>query len=220
MRWLLHRFLDRHVWIVPYLKKGREDLEANPKGRKVFFLDIDGTIWPDRGPGQILREPVRVSKEFRDVLAKRAIKVVFVTNQTLFARSEKISLLDFISYIIRVARLCYKFGALAFLVCHHHGNADNSRLRIDCSYRKPSNKMIYLLASKENIDLGSSVFVGDRITDARSGNLAGVSKCILLVNEEMFMINEYARTNSISYAFFSVSYNGFAELDSWFQKSA
>lgn len=218
--WLLHRFLDRHVWIFPYLEKARQDLEPNGKGQKVFFLDVDGTIWPDRGPGQILREPVPVSKAFRDVLAKRAFKVVFVTNQTLFARSEKISLLDFISYMFRVARLCYKFGALAFLVCHHHGNADNSRLRMDCSYRKPSSKMICVLASRENIDLSSSVFVGDRITDARSGNLAGVNKSILLVNEDMFMINESNRTNSFTYAFFSVSYNGLTELESWFQKSA
>lgn len=187
--------------------------------QKILFLDIDGTIWPDQGPGQILKMTRPRFRNCKDTQVEIDAKVVFVTNQTLFARSEKVGFWVFVTYIFRIAKLCREFGAVAFLVCHHHANAKNPRLRIDCSYRKPSNKMIKSLASKTNIELSSSVFVGDRITDAKCSNSAGIGQSILISNKDMFNINESGSSHFLKYAFFSVSYNGFEEVEGWFQES-
>lgn len=221
MKWLVYWFLDKHLWIFPNFNKisPSRRLTGGHNAQKILFLDIDGTIWPDQGPGQILKKTFSEFRKSKDAQVKIDTKVVFVTNQTLFARSEKVRFWDLLTYIFRVAWLCRVFGAAAFLVCHHHANADNPRLRIDCSNRKPSNKMITSFASKKLIALSSSVFVGDRITDAKCSNSAGIGQSILISNEDMFNINESGSSNSLKYAFFSVSYNGFEEVESWFQES-
>jgi len=221
VRWLVYRFLDKHLWIFPNFNKIslNRRLIGPPNAQKILFLDIDGTIWPDQGPGQILKSTFSGFRNCKDTQVEIGAKVVFVTNQSLFARSEKVRFWDLLTYIFRVAWLCRVFGAAALLVCHHHANAANPRLRIECSYRKPSNKMITSLASKKLIALSSSVFVGDRITDAKCSNSAGIGQSILISNEDMFNINESGSSNSLRYAFFSVSNNGFEEVESWFQES-
>jgi histidinol phosphatase-like enzyme len=49
--------------------------------------------------------------------------------------------------------------------------------------------MIYRASRKFNIDLSKSFFVGDRVTDMQSANLAGVGQSLLLVNSKMFEVN-------------------------------
>lgn len=218
MKWLIKIILDQHLWIFPNFTKSFSSRKPLSHPEKFIFLDIDGTIWPDQGPGQILHKSGTSFQDKEVMINKLDSKVVFVTNQTLFARSENVDLRLVLSYFSRVFRLCWTFGAIAFLVCHHHPAAQNRLMKKECNFRKPSHEMIQSFISKRNVDLNTSVFLGDRITDAKCSNLAGISNSILISNEKMFVINESESSNLLEYAFFSVTYKGFDDVESWLSR--
>ena len=59
--------------------------------------------------------------------------------------------------------------------CPHHPDFTG-----ECSCRKPKPGMILEAAKKYNIDLKSSVLIGDKISDIEAGKRAGISKLYLL----------------------------------------
>jgi D-glycero-D-manno-heptose 1,7-bisphosphate phosphatase len=162
------------------------------KKRICLFLDADGVLWEDQGPGTILKFP-EISLRAREMIklfsAQNEYLIIVVTNQTSAARNliglddlQKL-LLDFFSSLQSLIKID------AVYACFHHPKAQNSELRINCICRKPSPEMIFQAADKFNIDLTRSLFVGDRITDIKSANLAGVGQSFLLVNSKMYENN-------------------------------
>lgn len=157
-----------------------------------LFLDADGVLWEDNGPGTILHFP-EICSDARDLISEfsgdKNYLVIVVTNQTSAARN-LISLnvlrgllFDFFKRSQSIAKID------AVYACFHHPKAENRELSKDCKCRKPSPEMIYRASRKFNIDLSKSLFVGDRVTDMQSAHLAGVGQSFLLVNSKMFEVN-------------------------------
>ena len=66
----------------------------------VIFLDCDGTLWPDSGPGCFLDEKLLSSPKLASILtlSRQYDVVFFVTNQSFFARLSTYSIRDLISF--------------------------------------------------------------------------------------------------------------------------
>ena len=162
------------------------------KKKACLFLDADGVLWEDNGPGTILRFP-EICSDARDLISKfsgdKDYLIIVVTNQTSAARNLislnglRELLFDFFNRSQNIAKVD------AVYACFHHPKAENPELSIDCKCRKPSPEMIYRASRKFNIDLSKSLFVGDRVTDMQSAHLAGVGQSFLLVNSKMFEVN-------------------------------
>jgi D-glycero-D-manno-heptose 1,7-bisphosphate phosphatase len=157
-----------------------------------LFLDADGVLWEDNGPGTILRFPA-ICGEALDMILKFSedndYLVIVVTNQTSAARNliSLNSLRELLYVFFKQSQNIAKIDAV--YVCFHHPNAENPELAVNCDCRKPSPEMIYRASRKFNIDLSKSFFVGDRVTDMQSAHLAGVGQSFLLVNSKMFEVN-------------------------------
>jgi len=155
-------------------------------------LDADGVLWEDQGPGTILRNP-EICAQARELVKRFSDEndylIIVITNQTSAARN-LISLIDLkIALVNSFKRSANLVKIDAVYSCFHHPKAENLELRIDCKCRKPSPEMIFQASRKFNIDLPRSLFIGDRITDIQSANLAGIGHSFLLVNSKMFEAN-------------------------------
>ena len=157
-----------------------------------LFLDADGVLWPDCGPGTILDFPV-ISDGAKSLIKKFLVNkhhlVIVLTNQTAAARK----LID-VQGLQELLRQTFKqvenqIQIEAVYSCFHHPAAENLELRKNCACRKPSPEMILKAAKRYKIDLSRSYLIGDRITDIKSASLARVSHTFLLVNSKMYEEN-------------------------------
>lgn len=202
------RILSRHVWLFEFVGSHRfKRLRSIPK--KILFLDLDGTLWPDKGPGEILKFQ-RLSKEWRVYISqvkREGYDLAIFTNQTLFCRSSKFHISKLFRYLWNLGKLFYEIRPVAFLVCHHHPNAQFEALKLDCSFRKPAPALMHHILNRFQYDAGLSFLIGDKITDAISGNLAGIGSSILKVSPEMFFCNVSGNYPDSCYAFFKPLYS-------------
>jgi D-glycero-D-manno-heptose 1,7-bisphosphate phosphatase len=121
---------------------------------------VEGMPIADNDPEAISFVPGAI--ELCKSLHKANIKTFLVTNQPDVARGKvSLSLIDSMNRIVQDA--C-KLTATA--VCPHD-DSDN------CNCRKPKPGMVLALAEQFNVDLGQSVFIGDRWRDIEAGNSAG-----------------------------------------------
>ena len=149
----------------------------NDKNRAVF-LDRDGTLIFDE---DYLADPDKVTLMPRAVEAVSKFKkagylLIMITNQSGIGRgifSEE----DMDNVNARVTELFRESGIEfdAIFFCPH-APEDN------CECRKPSPKLLIEAAEKFNIDLSSSVMIGDKKSDAECGIAAGCKYNIFLNN--------------------------------------
>ena len=162
------------------------------KKKPCLFLDADGVLWEDHGPGTVLKvleicaQAQELIKRFSD---DDKYLIIVITNQTSAARN-LISLNDLQEILANFFKRSANLAKIdAVYCCFHHPKAENSDLRINCMCRKPSPEMILQASRKFNIDLARSLLIGDRITDMQSASLAGIGNSYLLVNSKMLEIN-------------------------------
>lgn len=137
-----------------------------------MFLDRDGvlihSIVRDGKPfSASMPDEVRIIRGVKDActeLSRAGFLLIMVTNQPDIAR-RKISR-EFVDETN--AALARELGLDAVEVCGHD-NADN------CACRKPKPGLMTEAAGRLNIDLASSVVVGDRWRDIEAGQRAGCS---------------------------------------------
>jgi len=157
-----------------------------------IFVDVDGTLWPDKGPGSIFHDIDlhAVSSQLKGLCNAASIHRVFaVSNQTCVARG-LCTLEQLRERVFEIESNIQKSGvAFDFRYCIHHPEATNIKYRIQCNCRKPSPQMVTEITQKFSIDLNRSIFIGDRITDAQSASYAGVKHIFLTNNEKMFELN-------------------------------
>ena len=163
-----------------------------------IFLDADGVLWPDKGPGGILAfhaQAVATIEEFTDFLGERSrYTIIVVTNQTLAARGE----IGFLRFRRRVNRILKGLIDLQlidhFEVCFHHPQAKNLLLRRkECACRKPAPGMILKGIEKFKLEPNRCVLVGDRITDISAGHAAGLAQTFLLYSGKALEINQSSK---------------------------
>jgi D,D-heptose 1,7-bisphosphate phosphatase len=143
------------------------------------FLDRDGTLNDDPG---YLGDPDKV-KLFPDTgealsnLKKLNLKLIVISNQSGIARGlitrENV---EAVNNRINDLLLDFDVKIEAFYFCPFHPEFSNEE---ECECRKPSPKMIFKAADDFNVDLKSSYFIGDAVSDIECGMNAGV-KTILV----------------------------------------
>ena len=150
--------------------------------KSAVFLDRDGTIIRQV---ESLHKPEQVkllpgAAEAIRLLNEAGLFVSVATNQPVVARGisgpeDVCSIHEIISSRLR------RWGAHidAFYFCPHHPNATVEEYRQICECRKPRPGMILQAASDHNLDLSSSVMIGDTTQDIFAGFQAGVSTILV-----------------------------------------
>jgi len=131
--------------------------------RAAAFLDRDGTIIADE---HYLGDPARVAllpgaAEAIRILAAAGIPSVVCSNQSGIARG-MVTLEQHRAVRLRLAQLLHDEGAplLDSFFCPHHEEFTGP-----CACRKPGTLMFEQAAALHRLDLGRSLFVGDKYRD-------------------------------------------------------
>ncbi|AXT40379.1 HAD family hydrolase [Alteromonas sp. BL110] len=151
--------------------------------QKALFLDRDGVINVDHGyVGKY--ENFEYVEGIFDVVRKfqnEGYLPVIVTNQSGIARgyyTEK----DFHALMARVVEDFSSHGTVNIPVyyCPHHTQGSVKELTIACQCRKPLPGMLHQAAKELDIDLVSSLLIGDSWRDIEAANAAGLTKSYYL----------------------------------------
>ena len=168
-----------------------------------IFLDADGVLWEDVGPGGILNGEhfsIQNLGLLPSLEHKKYLRIV-VSNQTLAARNE-IGYVKFKLTTNKFFRRLIKLKLLSdFAICYHHPNAKNVFLKKKCQCRKPLPGLINSMIKKHKITPEKSFLIGDRITDIQSGAAAGIRNLYLIVNPKMLEINENSSNRPLQVVF-------------------
>jgi D-glycero-D-manno-heptose 1,7-bisphosphate phosphatase len=153
------------------------------QANKALFLDRDGVINVDRGYVHS-RDDFRFQEGIFDLCrAAQALDylLVVVTNQAGIARgyyseSEFLELTEwmvakFAEEEIQITHVYY---------CPYHPIHGVGAYKCDSADRKPKPGMLLRARADFNVDLGSSVLIGDKLSDIYAGKAAGVGTRILL----------------------------------------
>ncbi|MDA7598664.1 HAD family hydrolase [Alphaproteobacteria bacterium] len=144
--------------------------------RPAIFLDRDDTLNLDEGYTQKISDFgwIKGAPEALRLFKNAGLDVYIVTNQGGIGRGifTQEQMQNFNDHLCAEA---IKIGGVIKDVawCPHHPLAVDPALAGPCDHRKPGPGMILGLAKKWDIDLGSSVMIGDRDTDVAAGRAAG-----------------------------------------------
>jgi len=139
--------------------------------RPALFLDRDGVLIEER---HYLQDPDKVSLELGAIgLLKAAFlanwPVVIITNQSGIARGF-FGWDGYEAVTRRMLELISNPSHISAIYANGYGPEAT-----DASWRKPSPIMLYKAAEDINLDLSSSLLVGDRLSDLVAGARAGLA---------------------------------------------
>ena len=150
---------------------------------KGAFIDRDGVIIEERGYAYRIEDfaPLPGAVAALGELQAAGYRLIVITNQSGIARglySEE----DYLAFSAHMERHLEAQGVRldAVQYCPHLPEAPVARYRLDCDCRKPGPAMLQRAARRLDIDLASSIVVGDRGTDIAAGRAAGVGRCFLV----------------------------------------
>ena len=145
------------------------------QARTAVFLDRDGVINRDTGYPHRLDEFELMPGAIAAIAAihQAGVPVFVVTNQGGIG----LGLYDHQSVALFHAQMLAEVVAggghiTDIAYCPHHPDAGAPHMR-QCLCRKPSPLMLQRLAGRHNIDLASSIMIGDRQTDMTAASAAG-----------------------------------------------
>ncbi len=157
------------------------------KGIPAVFLDRDGTINIDHGyvhkidDFQFIEGAIEAMTE----LKKMGYALVVVTNQSgigrgIYSEGQFMQLTEWMDWSL--ADRDVELDGIYF--CPHHPEATEEEYRQDCNCRKPKAGMLLEAQEFLNIDMASSIMVGDKLADMQAGKAAQVGTTILVKSGE------------------------------------
>ena len=147
--------------------------------RPALFLDRDGVLNADHG--YVFRaadfEVLDGVFEALRLAAAHGYALIVITNQSGIGRGY-FTAADYAALEVHMRRLFAEEGVVLTDIyhCPHRPEAE-------CDCRKPRPGMILLAAQEHGIDLGRSLMVGDKPSDAEAGRAAGVGMVELVTAE-------------------------------------
>jgi D-glycero-D-manno-heptose 1,7-bisphosphate phosphatase len=152
-------------------------------GRPAVFVDRDGCLIEEAG---YINHVSRVRLLPRSAAAVRrlnaaGVPVVVATNQAGIARgyfSEQV--LEAVNAEVLRQIEAARARLDGFYVCRHHPTAGEPPWRADCTCRKPQPGLLRRAAADLDLDLATSVMVGDKISDVAAGQAAGAAGILVL----------------------------------------
>ncbi|MBM4159093.1 MAG: HAD family hydrolase [Ignavibacteria bacterium] len=148
------------------------------------FLDRDGTIIKERNYLTNISQikPVQGVKKALFNLKKSGYLNIIITNQSAVARgliTEK-KLREIHNYLISNLTYHRKKVIDDIYYSPFHKDGTISRYKIEHPDRKPGTGMIQKAVKKHTIDLQTSYFVGDSLSDMQCAQNAGLKKILVL----------------------------------------
>lgn len=165
------------------------------------FLDLDGVLWPNNLDANWFRFNLnKDTKKQIKRLKKLKQKIIIITNQTYGARKFRFKYLYHAFLFVRFQfLLLISMNIDAIYVCTHHPNATQKSFKASCTCRKPFSRLFLMAKSDFNINLQKSIMIGDRITDLYASSGASIKNNYLMVNTEMFKLNETVNFDFFNY---------------------
>lgn len=158
------------------------------KSTTALFLDRDGVINIDIGYLHKPEDCVFVDGIFD--LVKRAnvlgYKVFVVTNQAGIARGyyTETQFLEFSAWM-KAEFIRHEAHIEQIYFCPHHPVYGVGEYHIECDCRKPAPGMFLKAQSEFNIDMLSSVMVGDNVSDLQAAQTAKVGHLNLFIDNKI-----------------------------------
>ncbi|MDO6427260.1 D-glycero-beta-D-manno-heptose 1,7-bisphosphate 7-phosphatase [Thalassotalea sp. 1_MG-2023] len=153
---------------------------------KALFLDRDGIINVDHG--YVYQQQDFEFTEGIFELCQHATKLgyllIVITNQSGIARG-KYTEADFLTLTEWMKTTFNQHNCLITDVffCPHHPTKGKGEYLKTCQCRKPEPGLILQAATKYNIDLSQSVFIGDKVSDMQAAESAGINNRILVASQ-------------------------------------
>lgn len=150
---------------------------------RAAFIDRDGVINEERNYVYRIEDFLLLPSvvEGLAVLRDSGYLLIVVTNQAGIARGYySQAAMDRLHCHLRatLADKGVKLDAIYF--CPHHPQGSVSDLAMDCACRKPAPGMLLQAAHDFDLDLPSSVLIGDKLSDVLAGQQAGVGRTVLV----------------------------------------
>ncbi len=177
--------MDNYEYLIDGIGLWSEVLSKNDNidGKPALFLDRDGTIVKEQ---EYLHEPknVKLNKNISYLINAcniMNIPVIEITNQSGIGRGYY-SWNDFIKTEQQIRKFLLLENAKVDMLCACAFHSDAlGKYKVDNhSWRKPNIGMILQAKNSLNINLNDSWIIGDRISDIRAGENAGIKGGVYL----------------------------------------
>jgi D-glycero-D-manno-heptose 1,7-bisphosphate phosphatase len=150
---------------------------------RAAFIDRDGVINEERNYVHRIDDFVLLPGviEGLALLRRAGFHLVVVTNQAGIARgyygpAELERLHAHLADLLAAHGL--RFDAIYH--CPHHPQGSTPELAVECDCRKPAPGMLLQAAREFDLDLSSSVLIGDKLSDIQAGRAAGVGRTVVV----------------------------------------
>ena len=177
--------MDNYEYLIDGIGLWSEVLSKNDNidGKPALFLDRDGTIVKEQ---EYLHEPknVKLNKNISHLINACNIiniPVIEITNQSGIGRGYY-SWNDFIKTEQQIRKFLLLENAKVDMLCACAFHSDAlGKYKVDNhSWRKPNIGMLLQAKNSLNINLNDSWIIGDRISDIRAGENAGIKGGVYL----------------------------------------
>ena len=177
--------MDNYEYLIDGIGLWSEVLSKNDNidGKPALFLDRDGTIVKEQ---EYLHEPknVKLNKNISFLINAcniMNIPVIEITNQSGIGRGYY-SWNDFIKTEQQIRKFLLLENAKVDMLCACAFHSDAlGKYKVDNhSWRKPNIGMLLQAKNSLNINLNDSWIIGDRISDIRAGENAGIKGGVYL----------------------------------------
>lgn len=183
-------------------------MNISSQKNKAVFLDRDGVINEERCYVHRIEDfkLLPYATEGMRVLAAAGYKLIVVSNQAGIARGYY-GLSDVEKLHLHMSGILLEQGVYldAIYYCPHHPAGKINTYAVTCDCRKPEAGMLFRAAHELDLDLKTSILVGDKSSDLEAGRRAGLSQVILVesghvVDDVTRQLADYVAPNLFSAA--------------------
>jgi len=154
------------------------------KMNKAFFLDRDGVLIEEVNYLNSIEQVklIGTAAEALNIIRKHGYMCIVVSNQSGVARGY--FPYDTVKSVHKHIDLLLENSGTkpvdGYFFCPHHPKGIVPEYSVPCECRKPKPGLIFEAAAKYNIDLGQSFMIGDKKSDIKAAENAGLKYAVMV----------------------------------------